>query len=63
MPAAVTLRKRARRVVQVLDTWRIHDEWWREEISRQYYRLELDRGTVETVFQDLVSGEWYRQRY
>ena len=62
-PTAVTLKKRPRKVVSVRNIWRIDDEWWREEISRLYYELELDNGSVITVFQDLVSGKWYQQKY
>jgi hypothetical protein len=42
--------------------WRIDDEWWRQEISRCYFELELSGGTVITAFQDLISGTWYWQR-
>ena len=62
-PTAVALKKRPRKVVSVRNIWRIDDDWWREEISRLYYELELDNGSVITVFQDLVSGKWYQQKY
>ncbi len=39
------------------------DEWWRDEISRLYYRLVLADGTTITVFEDLIAGGWYIQRY
>jgi hypothetical protein len=47
----------------VRNRWRIDDEWWREEIARRYFELELDNGSVITVFNDLVSGKWYQQKY
>jgi len=62
-PTAVALKKRQRKVISIRNIWRIDDEWWREEISRLYYELELDNGSVITVFQDLVSGKWYQQKY
>jgi hypothetical protein len=63
VPAAVRLNGRAVRVAEVLDCWRIDDEWWREEISRRYYHLLLADGQRQTVFEDLVAGGWYAQRY
>lgn len=28
-------------VLEILDRWRIDDEWWRKEISRMYFHLVL----------------------
>jgi hypothetical protein len=59
-------RLRATRVsvLQVQDTWRIDDEWWRERpVSRVYYALALEDGRTVTVYQDLVSMRWVRQEY
>ena len=54
---------RWREVPEILDSWRIDDEWWRKQpVSRLYYRVLLEDGTVVGLFKDLVSGEWYRQR-
>ena len=61
-PCAVTLKGRGVAVTAVVDTWRIDDEWWREEISRRYYRLALADGRTLTVFLDLIAGDWYTQR-
>jgi len=62
-PAAVTRNGRRSRVTAIQGTWRIDDEWWREMISRQYFRVELQGGLVVTIFRDLVSDRWYQQRY
>ena len=50
------------KVARVQNRWRVDDEWWRGEISRMYYELLLSNGAVLTVFHDLVSDRWYRQR-
>jgi hypothetical protein len=62
-PAFVWLGSRQRRVVRIRNSWRIDDEWWRQEIARRYFEMELSDGSVITVFQDLISGNWFRQRY
>jgi hypothetical protein len=49
------------RVAEILDHWRIDDEWWRKEISRLYYHVALDGGRLVTVFQDLIAGGWFMQ--
>ncbi len=62
-PVTVNVRGLTRRVAHVLDFWRIDDEWWRETpISRVYYHLEYENGGIDTIYQDLVTGEWFWQR-
>jgi hypothetical protein len=59
-PASVA----GRPVVTIRSRWRIDDEWWRDRaISRMYYALLLEDGRVLTVFNDLLNGEWFEQRY
>lgn len=52
-----------RTIDAVQDRWRIDDEWWREHaISRVYYQLVLDDGTLLVVYHDLVADAWFEQR-
>jgi len=60
-PHLVMDRRAPRRVEQVVESWRIDDEWWRAPISRRYHRVILAGGRPMTLFQDLVEGKWYRQ--
>jgi hypothetical protein len=62
-PVAVVLGGRRLAVERVEDVWRIDDEWWREEVSRLYYRLLLEDGRALVVFRDLVGGVWWEQSY
>ena len=62
-PARVLVRGVLRSVVAVTGQWRIDDEWWRSEISRAYYTVELDSGAHLTMYNDLVTGGWYSQPY
>jgi hypothetical protein len=62
-PVFVWLGSRQRRVARIRNVWRIDDEWWRQEIARRYFELEMSDGSVITVFQDRISGNWSRQRY
>ncbi len=52
-----------RDVVALHDTWRIDDEWWRDEIARRYFVVELEGGRRLTVYHDLVGDAWYEQGY
>ena len=62
-PTAVELGGR-RLEGAVRSRWRVDDGWWREQpVARLYYELLLEDGKLLTVFSDLVTGEWYQQRY
>ena len=64
MPSAVHLSGRRIAVESIVETWRIDDEWWRENpVSRIYWRVALEDGRVVDVFRDLASGKWWRQAY
>lgn len=63
IPEAIFRQDKRDLITAVSNTWRIDDDWWRDEISRQYYEVELKDGRLMTVFHDLVSGKWYQQRY
>lgn len=63
-PVAVHLSQRRLAVEEALETWRIDDEWWRDNpISRLYWRVLLEDGRVVDIFHDLVSDRWARQTY
>ncbi len=62
-PVILIEGQRRHRIEQVQDVWRIDDEWWRNPISRYYYRVVLDNGSLRTIYHDLVSGDWYEQAY
>lgn len=64
VPAGVYLSGHRCAVESVLETWRIDDEWWREQpVSRVYWRLLLENGCAVDVYRDNVSGRWYKQAY
>jgi protein ImuB len=63
-PRIIAYEGAPRVVIAIQDRWRIDDEWWRETpLSRTYYRLQLEGDRVVTVYQDLIGGEWWLQRY
>jgi hypothetical protein len=63
LPLAILWRGLYRRVGAIHDTWRIDDEWWRDEISRRYFLVELEDGRRLTLYRDLCRDLWYAQPY
>ena len=62
-PSAMLSQGRYLPVQAIHDSWRIDDEWWREEITRRYFTVELEGGRRLTVYHDLLTDAWYAQGY
>lgn len=63
LPQAVLWKGVFTPVAGIADSWRIDDEWWREEIARRYFVVELQGGRRITLYHDLVADLWYAQTY
>lgn len=50
-------------IESIEEEWTIDDEWWRDRVQRQYFRLRLVSGSIRTVFLDGESGRWFEQSY
>ncbi|MSQ41050.1 MAG: hypothetical protein EXR55_05220 [Dehalococcoidia bacterium] len=63
-PLTVRLGKTWHRVARIADRWHIGpDEWWTEQpVDRMYYTAQLEDEKQVTVFQDVLTLHWYRQR-
>lgn len=55
-------RREGRLVAAVADCWELETDWWQPEpVARRYWALALADGGLVTVFQDRLSGSWFRQ--
>jgi hypothetical protein len=63
LPIAIVEEQDHQTVALVQNTWIVQDEWWRQEIHRQYYRLLLNNGSLRTVYHDRVTDIWHEQSY
>jgi hypothetical protein len=52
----------AGRVADILEVWRIDDEWWRTPITRRYVDVVLEGGAHVVLFEDLPTGVWFIQQ-
>lgn len=56
----MTLKRRSRSVVRVLDRYRYGGRWWRGEGERSYYLVELEEGLVAEVYR--TGDTWVLSR-
>ncbi len=58
----ITLMDDARRVEEILEIWRIDDEWWRKPVSRRYVDVAMEGGGHMVLFENLMTNEWFMQK-
>ncbi len=51
-----------RAIEEILEIWRVDDEWWRQPIARRYVDVVLVGGGHVILFEDLITHEWFMQR-
>ena len=50
------------RVDTLLEIWKVEEHWWAlQPIQRCYFQVLLESGTLFSLFQDMFTGQWYRQ--
>jgi hypothetical protein len=42
--------------------WRVHLDWWRVEIWREYFQVEVHTGFTCVIYRDLLTPKWYLER-
>ena len=58
----VAIRWNGRREpVEVCNRWRIEESWWREPISRDYFKVVGERW-LALVYRDGLDGTWHLER-
>jgi hypothetical protein len=58
-PNSLTLNHNRHKVVRIYDHWRIGDSWWADEVRRDYFKVELNNGSVSNIYHDMVANRWY----
>ena len=61
LPVAITFHDKGKKVEEIGETWRIDDEWWRDQIARRYVEVMLVGGGHVVVYEDLIGGGWFMQ--
>lgn len=53
-------RRRNHRITAVLKRWIVRVDWWRQEVARQYFKVECEgMGTYEIYWE---RGRWFLER-
>jgi hypothetical protein len=61
-PVTIHRGGRRDRVVSAGKRWRVNENWWRQEVSREYFQIETASGLVAEIYRDMLSGSWYLHR-
>jgi hypothetical protein len=61
-PLAIEWKEQVQRVLHLGNRWRVHLEWWRVEIWRDYFQVETHKRLTCVVYRDLLADRWYLER-
>ena len=50
-----------REPVEVCNRWRVEEDWWREPIARDYFKV-VGRQWLALVYRDRVTDTWHIER-
>jgi hypothetical protein len=64
VPRRVSIPPTGRHPVRAVSArWRVQTDWWRVPVAREYWKLTLQRSSVDEllceIYRDQLSGEWY----
>lgn len=50
------------RITKVYHHWHVVEQWWGEEISKEYFTVKTSRGLVYDIYRDTLTNSWYLSR-
>jgi len=59
VPLTLARNGEKQRVTKVYQHWRVAEEWWGKEITRNYFRVKTSKGLVYDIYRDMPNGNWY----
>lgn len=62
VPRVIFLDNSQHQVEEIFSVWRVDIDWWRNRSWRTYFLAATGSGLLITIYQDLLSGNWYLQR-
>ena len=59
VPLTFTRNGQRERVAAIYEQWRVSDEWWGNEVERDYFRIKTNKGLVYDIYRDRTANQWY----
>jgi hypothetical protein len=59
-PRTFRWRRRPHHITSVLKRWIVRVDWWRQEVSRQYYKVECEGLGMYEIYRE--RDDWFLER-
>ena len=59
IPVTLARNGGRQRITRVYQHWRVVEEWWGREMTRNYFRVKTNKGLVCDIYRDMPNGNWY----
>ncbi len=50
------------RITKVYQHWRVAEQWWEQEITKEYFTIKTSAGLVYDIYRDELTDSWYLSR-
>ncbi len=61
-PGSFTWIGRMHPTADICNEWRVHTDWWQQEVWRNYFKLQTEDGLLCTIYHDLLADRWHLAR-
>ena len=61
-PLSINRNGKVERVTRIYQQWRVSEQLWAQEISKNYFRVRTGKGFIYDVYHDVTSNLWYLSR-
>ena len=62
VPQSFEWREDVHHTNTICNSWRVHSDWWKSSIWRDYYKIETTDGILCIIYRDLVIDSWHLAR-
>lgn len=58
-PLTITRNGKAERVTRIYQQWHVSDEFCKQAISKNYFRVRTNKGLIYDIYRETASNSWY----
>jgi hypothetical protein len=62
MPCQINWNQRWHTIHQIVESWRIDEQWWHRRAWRDYFKVLTTTGLLLLIYYDRLGQEWRLQR-
>lgn len=62
VPLTLSRNGKGERVTKVYHHWHVTEQWWEQEVPKEYFTVKTSSGLVYDIYRDGLTDSWYLSR-